>query len=333
MFYRILTGDRFLTALIVFLFAFGIWIPAFVPPKIIASTDSINQMPFYLLINKYLNGNFILSGVIAFSIMMYEAFLMVRINARFVLVQQKTFLPALFFIIITGYSPYLLGWNAYLPSTLFVILTLNIIFGSYNDQPNSYRIFEAGILLGLGSLFYAPLIYLLPFIWISGMVQRHFYWREIAFPFIGFFLPYLFVFAFLFFTNKNILEFLLVLKVQFVFSFSLPKINWIYLSFAIYLLLLVLMASVYLLKVFQFRKIYIRDYFMVLFWLFISAVLIYCLLSGFNIGITYLLAIPVSYILTNYFINSKKSIGNKILLYILLGFSLFLAAQNLFNLI
>jgi hypothetical protein len=89
------------------------------------------------------------------------------------------------------------------------------------------------------------------------------------------------------------------------------------------------MASVYLVKVFQFRKIYIRDYFMVLFWLFFSGCLIFLLLSGFNKGITYIVAIPISFILTNYFINAKKSLGNKILMYVLLAFTLSLAVYNL----
>jgi len=332
MFYRIIKGDRFISAIIIFLIAIVIWAPTFLSLEKVETPGEITGMPFYVFISNLLNDSLLLSHLSTFLLMLFAAFLLVRINARYILIQQKTFLPALFFIIITSFSPELHIWNECLPATLFVIFFLDIIFGSYNDEPNTYKIFEAGILLGLGSLFYLPLVYLLPFIWIAGMVQRPFSWREFIFPILGLLLPYIFVFAILFFTEKSIPDFLILMKDQFIFSFDFPHFGWVYLAFLIFLLLLIMMASVYLLKVYQFRKIYIRDYFMVLFWLFISALLIYFLTSGFNTGAAYLIAIPVSYILTNYFINAKKSLGNKILLYTLLGLSFFLAVSNFFEL-
>lgn len=332
MFYRIIKGDRFVSAIIIFLIAIVIWAPTFLSFENVNRSGEITGMPFYVFFGNSFRDSLLLSHLTTFIVMLFEAFLLVRINARYILIQQKTFLPALFFIIITSFSPELHIWNECLPATLFVILFLDIIFGSYNDQPNTYKIFEAGILLGIGSLFYLPLVYLLPFIWIAGMVQRPFYWREFIFPVLGLLLPYIFVFAILFFSDKSFPEFLILMKDQFIFSFDFPHFGWIYIAFIFFLTLLVLMASVYLLKVYQFRKIYIRDYFMVLFWLFISSLLIYFLTSGFNIGVAYLIAIPVSYILTNYFITAKKSLGNKILLYTLLGLSFFLAASNFFEL-
>jgi hypothetical protein len=212
---------------------------------------------------------------------------------------------------------------------MFLILVLDIVFRSYRDEPNSYRYFEVGITLGVGSLFYAPLAYLLIFIWFAVMVQRPFYWREFIFPLLGLLVPYIFVFAFLFFTDKSIPEFLFILKSNFTFDIKLPEYLWIFWIFIGYLVLLIIIATIYLLKVFQFRKIYIRDYFMVLFWLFITGLIIFAFFSGLNFRIIYMLAIPISYLLTNYFVNAKKSIGNKILIYVFLGYTLFLAIYYL----
>lgn len=331
MFYRVITGDRFISAIIIFLIAVLIWSPAFFSFEQAEIVVDSSGMPFHVFLSNSINSEHFISHISTFFLLLFEAFLLVRINARYILIQQKTFLPALFFIIITSFTPELHIWNECLPATLFVILFLDLIFGSYSDEPNTYKIFEAGILLGLGSLFFLPLVYLLPFIWIACMVQRPFYWREFVFPVIGLILPYIFLFSILFFTEKSIPDFFNLMKDQFIFSFTFPHFVWIYLAFITFLTLLILMASVYLLKVYQFRKIYIRDYFMVLFWLFISALLIYFLFSGFNIGAVYLIAIPVSYILTNYFITAKKSLGNKILLYSLLGLSFFLSASSFFK--
>jgi hypothetical protein len=326
--YKILTGDRFTTAVIILLIAIGIWMPAFLSPEIVSVRDSESFMPFYSLLSLGLEGNLMLSRILAFGIMILEAVMLVRINAKFVLIQQRTFLPALFFVILAGHSPVLLQMNPVLPAVLFLLIVLDIIFHSYRDEPNSYRFFEAGIFLGLGSLFYAPLIYMLLFIWIANAVQRPFYWREYFFPFLGSLIPYIFVFAFIFFEDKSIPEFLSRIKSNFVFSFNFPEYHWVYWGFAIYLAFMILLAGVFMMSVFQFRKIYIRDYFMVLFWLFICGTVVFIFLSGFNTEISYIIAISVSYILANYFINARKIIANKMLLYLFLGYVIFLGVNN-----
>ena len=207
MLYRIITGDRFITACIIFLIAAGIWIPSILSPEIIIDDGIVNSMPLYRFFSKFLEERVILSRFLTFGLLLFEAFLLVRINAKFVLVQQRTFLPALFFIIGTGYSPVLMQWDPFLPASIFVILVLEIIFRSYKEDPNSYRYFEAGIILGLGSLFYAPLLFMLVFIWIACLVQRPFFWREYLYPLLGFMIPYVFILGYLFLTDKSLSDF------------------------------------------------------------------------------------------------------------------------------
>jgi len=329
MLYKIITGDRIITVIIIFLIAAGIWVPAFLSPEIAETRGMDSSMPLYLFSINLFGGRMLLSKILAFGLMIFEAFLLVRINARLVLVQEKTFLPALFFIIIAGHSADLLQWNPVLPAALFVIFVLELIFRSNHDEPNSYKYFEAGMLLGIGSLFYAPLVYMIVFIWIGCMAQRPFYWREYVFPVLGLAVPYVFVFAFLFMGDKSIPDFLTGMQSDFVFTYDFPHFYWKTWVFTLYVAFLALVSSVFLLKVFQFRKIYIRDYFLVLFWLFIISLLVFLLLSGFNTGMSYLIGISIAYILTNYFINARKSIGNKVILYLLLGYVLGMGVVNL----
>lgn len=328
MFYKLITGDRFFTAVIIFLLAVIIWTPGFLSPETLIIEGKGGDMPFYVFVAKLLNGDLFWSRFLALGFVILEGVMLVRMNARYILVQQRTFLPALFFIILSSHSPELMQWNPVLPATFFLILVLEILFRSYKDEPNSYRYFDAGILLGLGCLFYAPLVYLLPFIWIAGIVQRPFYWRELLFPVLGFMVPVVFLVSGIFFLGKSIPEFWHLLLTNFIFEFYIPHIHWIYIAFASYVAVLIMLSSVFLLKVFQFRKIYIRDYFMVLFWMFIASAFLYFLLSGFNNRIAYITAVPISYILTNYFTNARRNLGNKILLYLLFGFALFLALNN-----
>jgi hypothetical protein len=331
MLYRIITGDRPLTVFIIFLIALGIWIPAFLSNEIIPYASSSDAMPLYVLLASALEKLPFLNRFFALFLVLLEAFMLVRINARFVLIQQRNFLPALFFIIVAGHAKDLLQLNPALFGAFFIILVLFIIFLSYRDEADSYRFFEAGLALGLGSLFYAPLIWFLVFIWIASAVQRPFFWREYFFPLIGLLVPYAVVFAYLFLSEKSIPELITVLISNLHWISSFPDFNWTYWVFAVYLTLIILIASIFLLKVFQFRKIYIRDYFMVLFWLFNCASAIFIFLSNYNRGMTYIIAIPVSFIFTNYFINARKNFGNKLLLYILLIYIAFLTIYNILS--
>jgi len=328
-FYKLITGNRVITVSIILILATGLWMPVFLSPGISLTSGVESSMPLYSLLSQLFENSPIVSKLMAFLLMLVEAFLLVRINARFVLVQQRTFLPALFFIIVASHSPALMQWNPVLPATIFMILILELIFQSHQEDPNSYRFFEAGLMLGLGSLFYAPLAYMLGFIWVANMVQRPFYWREYVLPVLGLSVPFMVTFALLFLGDGSIPQFIAIIKSNFAINFNTPHNPWILWVFWIYLGLLILLASVFLVKVFQFRKIYVRNYFMVLFWLFITGSVVFLLFSGFNAGFSYVIGISISFILTNYFVNARKSILNKALLYLLLAYVVFLALANL----
>ncbi len=329
MFYRTITGDRPVAVLIIILIALGIWMPSFLSDESLVTASGPDTMPLYSLLTSPLEGFPLLSRIIAFTVVVLEAFLLVRINAKFVLIQQRNFLSALFFIIITGHSMELLQLNPVMIASLFMILVLWIDFSAYRDEPDSYRFFEAGLMLGLGSLFYAPLSYMLAFIWIACAVQRPFYWREYFFPLAGLLIPNTVMFAIYFLTGRDIPQLLEILRSNLYLAQGWSGFEWTHWTFAGLLFLLILISSIFLLKVFQFRKIYIRDYFMVLFWLFLCASAVFILFSNFNLGMTAVIAIPVSFILTNYFINAKKNFPNKLLLYTLLAFMAFLTVSNL----
>lgn len=332
MLYRILTGDRFLTIVFILIIGIGIWIPFFIGSEITLNRQYGTGMPFFQYTNTLLSGRLFLSRLLSAVLVFIEAMLLVRINGKYVLIQKRTYLPALFFVLIVSSNKELLEWNPVLPAAVFVIIVLDILLGSHKNSPDSYRFFDTGIILGLGSLFYAPLVFIIAIIWISKIVQRPQFWREYLFPILGFIVPYVFLFAILFFRNEHFPTFFNNLSQNILFGIEFPEFHLTYWIFIAFLAFLVALSSIYFLGVFKFRKIYLRDYFLVLFWLFIITVIIYLFLSGTNPGIGYLMGIPLSFILSNYFINSKKSLPNKLLLFGFVMYILFLSYSSLFEL-
>ncbi|MGC9341977.1 MAG: hypothetical protein ACP5E3_04705 [Bacteroidales bacterium] len=315
---RFLSDSRLPTAIFIFLIAFVLWLPGFLSPETTAFYYPVKPMPLYELFAGMMMGNVLLSKIIAFIFILFQAFLVVRLNGKFILIQERTFLPAFFFILLVSfYFPHL-QFSRYLFGSLAVLIMLDVLLSSYKSDPNSWRFFEAGLILGVASLFYARMIYFFPFIWISQLILRPFFWREWILPIVGVIVPAFIVVAIryltgadpwaiwdIFYDNLN--------NFYFSFRFILP-----YIIISSYIFLLVIIASGYMLRVYQFRKIYIRNYYLAFFWLFLLSSTLFTFLTRFDPGIVYASAIPVSFLLSNYFINARKSRGNRLLFILLI---------------
>ncbi len=329
---RLFSGDKPGSAILIVLFGIILWLPAFFSPVSVGLSSSSGYLSIGGALSSFAFGNPLLSRIFACLFLSFQAFLVVRLNVMYMLIQQKTYLPALFFISITSFYLPLMNFSGYIFSSFFFILILTLLFSVYKKEANSYRFFEAGLILGIASLFYPRLIYFLPFIWIISIVLRPFYWREWLFPALGMILPYLFIITYLYLTNgiiHNVFRSLWAELTSISFRFNL---QWNYLVVGGFIFLLIIVASIYMLRVFQFRKIYIRNYYLSFFWLFLISLIIFFFLSHMDPGILYVFALPVSYILSNYFKNSRPMLGNRILfasfVLVMIGNSLWNIFQN-----
>ena len=100
---RIFSDSRIATAFLIFLVALLLWIPGFISPETTAFYHPVKPMPLYRLFADLLTGQVLLSKIIAFIFILFQAVLMVRLNASFILIQQRTFLPALFFLLLVSF--------------------------------------------------------------------------------------------------------------------------------------------------------------------------------------------------------------------------------------
>ena len=316
--YSFITGNSRLTILILVVFMGLLWLPSFIPGYNSGYVFAADPMPLFGILEDIFEGYRSGSTVFAFILFMSTAFLVDYLNTRFILVNERTYLPAWFFVIITGLYPGIFSLNPVLPAALLIVILLHFLFTVYKAAPNCYRFFEAGIILGTAGLFYAPVVYFILFIWISAFLLRPFYWREWLYPLLGVMAVFTLAWGYYYVVEGDALIFLNLLgkNLEPAGIKSIPDINII--AGSVYLMLMIVFSSFFMLKVFQFRKVYARDFFHVFFWLFLLSLLFFFLIAGGNYGMLYITAIPSAYIITNYFIHGKKTTWNGILL--LLGF-------------
>ena len=318
MLYKLITGNKNLTVFIIFLICLIIRIPSFFSDEARGFEVQEIQMPFHSLLIHLLQGNVLLSRIIAFIFVLIQSFLLYRINLRFVLIQKRTYLPFLLFVVLTGFIPELHSLNEVLIASLFIILATGILMSSNEAESNSYKFFDAGLMIGLGMMFYSPMIYFLIYLWISTSVLRSFYWREYVYPVLGIIIPVIFYLAWLFLNDLSLIDFFERFGSSLFNGFPEFTIDWPGKLFIAYSALIILLSSIYMLRVFQFRKVYIRSYFMMLFWLFVISMMIFVLVSGFYVEMIYIISIPVTFIMTYYFTTNRESWLNKVLLYLLI---------------
>ena len=297
--------------------ALGLWIKSFMNPVEFPFYPGEDTMILYQPIHFLLNRNPVASNIAALIFTIMLAFLILKLNVQYAFIRARTFLPSILFVLITSGIPELHAMHPIYPAALFLILTVDRIFNTYDKDIIHSNAFDAGIFLAIGSLFYLDLVLFFPFLWIGFIILKpNLNWREYVLTILGFILPWLAALAFYLVTNRYE-ELVQLVESNFTLHQPFLKDNLsiqIYLGF---LLLLTILGSIFILTQFDGKKISSRRYFKTFFWIFLISVIL--ILAGPSVSeeIMIILAIPLTFLISNYLIFMKQQIWGEIFLYFL----------------
>lgn len=311
--YKIFSGNNLFNAIIIALFAVLLWLPSFMSGSLIPSQNLIPAMPFYQSISVLSEFNVLLSKIFAFIIFGMTAVFLNYLNTRFMLTTERNFLPSFFFVLITAIFPGIQELNPVLPASLFLLAALYLLFLTYKEERDSVRFFDIGLILGLGSLFYAPVIFFIILIWAGIVIMRPFYWREWIYPLLGVLTVYALIWGYYFIVWDDGEKIFQLLVLNLSPSFLFPETDNIGLIAVLYLFILIIIASIYILNAYQYRKVYIRLYFKVFFWAFLITMPIFLYNAGGSYNIVYIMSIPVVFLFSNYFATTTNKRAGGIL--------------------
>jgi hypothetical protein len=293
---------------------FLLWLPSFIsPPKAVFLFDT-HPMPSYKLLREIIPVDSIFGTLFTFALVLIQGGMLVRLNTRFILINNRTYLPAFFFVLITAAIPELQRLNPVIFSGFFLLLALEQMFEAYRHEKVAYGIFSASFCISLGATFYPFLIFYLFIVWTGLIILRPFIWREWVFSIIGFILPWFFVFSWFYLVRNSsdaiYNEFALIFQSSFKFHYY----SGITYAFGAFLLLLIVFASQFIIKEYTGKKILPRKAFLLFLWLFINTIFVYILVAQASAELIFLGAIPVAYLLSNYFNFMKASLWGEIFL-------------------
>ena len=137
-------------------------------------------------------------GVVVWStaaIQLATAFLLLYLTQTFVIIRNRTFLPAFFYLLFTGTIPNVFGNLVGSVSAVCVLLCVFFLFSSYLQERSQAHALNIALLLTLGSFLWTPLLYFGP-LFLYGMYQlRSLNFRSFFAGLIGFLVIYLFIFT------------------------------------------------------------------------------------------------------------------------------------------
>lgn len=114
---------------------------------------------------------------------------------RFNLIGKSTFLPALLYVVMASiFTPFLI-LSPSLICNFLLIGMIDKLLSLYHRNENKGVMFDLGIIIALGTLFYFPFILMLLMLWVGLMIFKPFNWREWISGLIGFMSIYFMLFV------------------------------------------------------------------------------------------------------------------------------------------
>ena len=243
----------------------------------------LDPMPLYGIMSNIIGTNPLPGIIFTLLSVSLMAFLLVNLNTYLFFINERTFLPGLIYILLSGLFPQYQLLNPALFAGMFLMLAIRRIMEAYRITGTAYNFFDAGILIGIGSLFYANLIWFGLIVIIGIAILRTMNVKEIAISVIGLVTPFIMTFGIYYITGKDLKELWSLLDYN-LFSktatFEFSRLTVAVLSF---LGLIILMSLGFLVMVMNRKKIKSRKTFYLLLWILLISLSIFFILA-YSIG-------------------------------------------------
>ena len=307
----------------------GVWLNTFFHPATVNHYSSYEyQMPLYEVFTNITGPGHILASSLSFAITAFLLFLIVNFNTTVFFINVRTFLPALIFIFIVAIFPEYQMLNPAIPASLIFMVALKRIMAGYHTQGIAYSFFDAGILIGTGSLIYANLIWFGVIIIIGIVILRTVNISEIALALLGLITPYLITFGLYYVLGHAPDDLLSLIYYNLIIEQEAYIFQRLTIVTLIYEAIIVIMSIGFLIMLRNSKKIKSRKTFSLLIWVFIISVAVYFLVPSVSVEMIWISGIPVSYFLAHYFILTRKKLVSEI--FFSLFFVLVLLIQALY---
>jgi hypothetical protein len=282
------------------------WLVSLSNPESQGFGTSINPMPLSELLVTAMGSSVLIPQLISLAMVLIIASLLVSFNTGSFFINERTFLPAIVFAILSSLFPYWMVFNPVLPATALLIFAIMRIADTYRQPGISYNFFDAALLISVGSLFYANLIWFGLILFIGILLLRSFNITEAGVAIIGLVTPYALLYGFYYVSGRDLGN--LTIQISNSLFLDSSDYDWSRMQIvtAIFVSLTLIIALLHLVSVLKSKKVRSRKIFALLLWILIISFTGYIIIPSASVELFPLLLIPVSYVLPHYYLSVKR---------------------------
>lgn len=278
--------------------------------------------------NIFFNNKYIISTIV-FIVYIFSGVMLERINNRYILLPQ-TYLHVVLFFFFS--FPFLqISFFPVLIANFFIILSCFFLFKATSPQKfEGFYIYDAGLFIGMASLFYFNSIYLLFFLFVSLIILNLLDFRYfIPILLLGFITPWIFVFSY-YILNGHLMELIDTIAIQILpknlFSFDYS----VYTLYRLLLFLILIFITVNLFVVSSKLKISTRKISYIFFALILNTILIIVYEKFLSCLIILMMIFPLSFLLSQRIFRYKNMVLKNLILFLVSALVLItLISQNI----
>ena len=263
------------------------------------SFDGISMPLWDWLVRPVFGQSAFWSAAFSYVLALLTAFTVNRLVGRYGLLSRQSVLPGIIYILLISGFLAVQRLNVVWIYNLFFLLAFERILGIVNHGRKEGRIFDASLLIGIGSLMYVKGLYLYPLLLVVIGGLRFLTLRTFIAGLMGLILPFLLSAGYFFFMGR-FMEFGVFIVFNLLSNTGQLSHN---IGTNIYLPILVVLTLISVTNVFRYlptQKIITRKIFRVIVWLiFLTAGV--CLTPFFSVELTPLVAIGPSIVLAFWF--------------------------------
>jgi hypothetical protein len=330
---RILKSNGPLNYFLYLIIGILFWISSLWVPYSYQFFDGENSNILYYPIYKITSGFPFLQVLLSLIFTLFVAFLVQQINSRYALIKVKSKLPIAIYIIILGGLTFIHTLHPVLFAAIFTLLGINSLFSIFNNPNPQLDIFNAGLFIAIGTLFYFNLIVLLPaFLIAVSILRRERNWREFLIVIIGFAIPIAFAMSYAFFTDQ-LYDVFITFRKNIITPVNHFKTNYPLQGFLGLLILLTILGSFKMMQQYDSRKVSTRKFYLVLFVIFTFSMLSFIFIPATSQEMLVIAVLPVTFLISNLFVSIESGFWRELLFTLLLGTAIFMqfADKLIFN--
>jgi hypothetical protein len=306
---RVFRGTGPGVILLILLTAIGVWTSAFINHHHpISFHYDLYPMPLYALLKGIIGESSTTGVLFSFILMVVISFLLVNFNTADFFINERTFLPAVIYILLSGLFPCYQVLNPVLPASLFLILAIRRIMEAYGKNMTAYDFYDASVFIGAGSLFYANLIWFALLALIGIAILRTGNIKELILSVLGLCTPVFLIVGIYYVIGKDLNQLVLTTRFNLFDKSADYNFSRITITGLVIIGAGILISIFHLFSVINIKKIKSRKTFAELTWTFFLTVVVFFALPSASVELIYIAALPLSYFLTHYLIFSKKKL-------------------------